>query len=95
MLEHSKTWVNFNYACVLSAYGLMAGSLILMDVNIATKGFWAMGIVFLSGSLVTLVKTLTDVRLQSMTSEKVARARQDQLLTEYAQRGDAALAAVS
>ena len=50
-----------------------------------------MGIVFLSGSLVTLVKTLTDVRLQGMTSEKVARARQDRLLTEYAERGEAAL----
>lgn len=93
MLEHSKTWINFNYLCVFSAYGLMASSLVLMPVNIATKGFWAMGVVFLSGSLVTLVKTLTDVRLQGMTSEKVARARQDQLLTEYAERG-AGLSAV-
>ena len=84
MLEHSKTWINFNYACVIAAYGLMAGSLVLMPVNIATKGFWAMGIVFLSGSLVTLVKTLTDVRLQNMTSEKIARAQQDKLLSEYA-----------
>ena len=86
MFEHSKTWINFNYTCVAAAYSLLGASLVLMPVNIATKGYLAMGIVFLSGSLVTLVKTLYDLRLQDTMSEKITRAKQDQLLAQYAER---------
>jgi len=83
MLGHSKTWINFNYACVFIAYALLAMSLVLMPINIATKGYVGMGIVFLSGSLVTLVKTLHDLRVQSDVSNKLERAKQDKLLQEY------------
>ena len=86
MFEHSKIWVNFNYLCVITAFGMLAASLLLMPVNIATKGYLAMGIVFLSGSLVTLVKTLYDLRLQATMSEKITRAKQDKLLSEYAEK---------
>ncbi|GLQ21520.1 YiaA/YiaB family inner membrane protein [Algimonas porphyrae] len=86
MLEHSKTWIHFNYLCVITAFGMLGASLVLMPVNIATKGYLAMGIVFLAGSLITLVKTLTDIRMQDMTFEKIARAKQDQLLSEYAEK---------
>jgi hypothetical protein len=86
MLQASKTWINFNYLCVITAYAMLAASLILMPINLATKGYLAMGIVFLSGSLVTLVKTLHELRLQDMTFEKIARAKQDQLLADYAER---------
>ncbi len=84
MLDHSKTWINFNYVCVIVAYIMLAMSLWLMPVNLATKGYLGMGIVFLSGSLVTLVKTLHDLRLQSETTHKIERARQDKLLQEFA-----------
>ncbi|MGB6230898.1 MAG: YiaA/YiaB family inner membrane protein [Litorimonas sp.] len=86
MIEHSKLWINFNYLCVLTAFTMLGASLILMPVNIATKGYLAMGIVFLAGSLITLVKTLTDLRMQDMTFEKIARAKQDQLLADYAEK---------
>ena len=83
MLTHSNLWINFNYACVAVAFFMLGMSLWLMDVNLATKGYLAMGIVFLSGSLVTLVKTLHEVRLQNLTTEQVARAKQEQLLAQY------------
>ena len=85
MLEHSKTWINFNYVCVFVAYAMLGASLFLMPVNIATKGYLAMGIIFLSGSLVTLVKTLHDLRVNNDVSTKLERAKQDKLLQEYAQ----------
>jgi len=43
-----------------------------------------MAVVFLSGSLVNLVKTLYDMRLEGETSKKLERAKQDRLLEEYA-----------
>ncbi|MEL6112720.1 MAG: YiaA/YiaB family inner membrane protein [Pseudomonadota bacterium] len=83
MLDHSKTWINFNYLCVFLAYGMLGTSLFLMPVNLATKGYLGMGIIFLSGSLVTLVKTLHDLRIQTDVTTKIERAKQDKLLQEF------------
>ncbi|MEL6790333.1 MAG: YiaA/YiaB family inner membrane protein [Pseudomonadota bacterium] len=83
MLDHSKTWINFNYLCVALAYGMLGASLFLMPVNLATKGYLGMGIIFLSGSLVTLVKTLHDLRIQTDVTTKIERAKQDKLLQEF------------
>ncbi|MEO1014498.1 MAG: YiaA/YiaB family inner membrane protein [Pseudomonadota bacterium] len=83
MFEHSKAWINFNYLCVSVAFFMLGASIFLMPVNLATKGYLAMGIVFLSGSLVTLVKTIHDLRIQKEVSSKLERAKQDRLLKEY------------
>jgi len=83
MLEHSRLWINFNYLCVFTAFGMLGLSLILMPVNLATKGYVGMGIIFLAGSLVTLVKTLHDLRIQNELSTKLERAKQDKLLQDY------------
>lgn len=84
MLTPSQTWINYNYICVAAAYVMIGASLWLMPVNVATKGYLAMAVIFLSGSLVNLVKTLYDMRLGGETSQKLERAKQDRLLEEYA-----------
>lgn len=86
MHNHSNLWINYNYFCVFIAYAMLAASLFLMPVNLATKGFIAMGVVFLSGSLVTLVKTLHDLRVSTDVTHKLERAKQDKLLQEYVQK---------
>ena len=83
MFDQPKNWINFNYACVTVAFLMIGASLVLMPVNLATKGYLAMGVVFLSGSLVTLVKTLHDQRVSSDVTAKLERAKQDKLLKEY------------
>ena len=83
MLGQSKLWISFNYACVITAYAMLALSLILMPVDISTKGYIGMGILFLTGSLVTLVKTLQEERINEAFTSKVERAKQDKLLSEY------------
>jgi len=85
MLGHSQTWIRYNYICVAVAYAMLGMSLFLMPINLATKGYVGMGIIFLSGSLVTLVKTLHDLRVQNEVSNKLERAKQDKLLQEYVQ----------
>ena len=85
MLTHSNTWINFNYICVLAAYIMLGAALFFIPTDLATKGYIGMGIVFLSGSLVTLVKTLHDVRAEGQTSSKMERVKQDKLLQEYVQ----------
>lgn len=46
MLGESKLWISFNYACVIAAYAMLGLSLIFMPVNLATKGYVAMGVLF-------------------------------------------------
>ena len=86
MIEHSKTWVSFNYLCVFTAFVMLGLSMVLMPVNLATKGYLAMGVIFLSGSLVTLVKTLHDLRVADDVTAKLERAKQDKLLQEFVER---------
>jgi hypothetical protein len=83
MLGQSKIWITFNYACVMAAYGLLGLSLLLMPVDLSTKGYLGMGIIFLTGSLVTLVKTLQEVRINEQFSSKVERAKQEKILSDY------------
>lgn len=83
MLGQSKLWISFNYACVGIALGMLSLSLLLMPVDLSTKGYVGMGILFLSGSLITLVKTLQEVRINEQFSSKVERAKQEKLLSEY------------
>jgi hypothetical protein len=62
---------------------MLGGSLFFMPINFATKGYLAMGVLFLTGSLVTLVKTLRDERESRREHEKLERARNEKLLSEY------------
>jgi len=80
---NSQLYVGFNFACVISAYAMLGGSLFFMPINFATKGYLAMGVLFLTGSLVTLVKTLRDERESRREHEKLERARNEKLLSEY------------
>lgn len=81
---NNQLYVGFNFACVISAYAMLGGSLFFMPINFATKGYLAMGVLFLTGSLVTLVKTLRDERESRREHEKLERARNEKLLSEYA-----------
>lgn len=83
MQDHSKAWIVFNYGCVATALFLLSLSLFLMPVDLSTKGYVGMGIVFLSGSLVSLVKTLYDVRTASETHNKLEQAKQEKILSEF------------
>jgi hypothetical protein len=83
MLGQSKIWIAFNYGCVLAAYALLSLSLLLMPIDLSTKGYLGMGIIFLTGSLVTLVKTLQEIRINEQFSSKVERAKQEKILSDY------------
>ncbi len=83
MLGQSQLWITFNYGCVIAAYAMLGLSLILMPVDLSTKGYVGMGVLFLTGSLVTLVKTLQEQRINEQFTSKVERARQEKLLSDY------------
>ncbi len=72
-----------NGAGVALAYGLLAMSLWLStDVPLATKGFWGMGVLMLTISLVNLVKYRFDNRAQEDRIRRIETARDDKMLED-------------
>ena len=72
-----------NSAGVLIAYGLLGISLWLStDVPLATKGFWGMGILLLTLSLINVVKYRFDAKSSEDRINRIEEARNEKLLEE-------------
>lgn len=73
-----------NFAGVAVAYGLLAVSLWLsVDVPLATKGYWGMGIVLLTLSLVNVVKYRFDSRGAEDRIRKIEEAKNEKILEDF------------
>lgn len=72
-----------NGAGVALAYGLLGVSLWLStEVPLATKGYWGMGILLLTISLINVVKYRFDNKSSEDRIRRVEEARNDKLLEE-------------
>lgn len=82
-MQNNSVYITFNAAAVVAAYVMLALSLWLAPINLATKGYWAMGILLLTASLVNLVKFRMDQHIADETVNKIEKARNDKILSEY------------
>jgi hypothetical protein len=74
----------FNAGGVVVSYLLLGVSLWLStDVPLSTKGFWGIGILLLTLSLVNFVKYKFDARLSEDRIARLEEARNEKLLAEY------------
>lgn len=72
-----------NGAGVALAYGLLGISLWLStEVPLATKGYWGMGILLLTISLINVVKYRFDNRSSEDRIRRIEEARNEKLLEE-------------
>lgn len=72
-----------NIAGVVAAYGLLALSLYhSTEVPLSTKGYWGMGVVLLTLSLVNVVKYRFDTRSSEDRIRRIEDARNEKLLEE-------------
>ncbi len=79
----------FNAAGVVVAYGMLALSLYMSpDVPMSTKGFWGIGIMMLTLSLVNFVKLRFDDRLSEDRVTRIEEARNERILSEYVGGGE-------
>ncbi|MGX9357149.1 hypothetical protein ACS3SW_18850 [Roseobacteraceae bacterium S113] len=75
--------IMINSAGVLIAYAMLAISLWMsVDVPLATKGYWGMGILLLTLSLVNVVKYRFDARSSEDRLRKIEEARDEKMLEE-------------
>lgn len=74
----------FNAAGVVVAYGMLALSLYMSpDVPLSTKGYWGIGILMLTLSLVNFVKLRFDDRISEDRIQRLEEARNEKLLSDY------------
>ena len=82
-VENNTVYITFNGLCVLAALFLLSLSVWLAPVDLSTKGYWGMGVIFLAGSLVNLVKYRMDDRINRETISRLEQAKNEKLLKEY------------
>jgi len=76
--------MSFNFAGVVAAYVLLGLSLYMSpDVPLSTKGYWGIGILLLTLSLVNFVKYRFDARLNEDRLQQLEDARNEKILEEF------------
>ena len=84
MKNDNALMINLNMGGVVLAYVLLAISLWLStDVPLATKGYWGMGIVLLTISLINVVKYRMDARITEDRIRLLEDAKNERLLAEF------------
>jgi hypothetical protein len=82
-LTSTQLYVFLNLAAVLIAYAMMCGSLWYAPVDFSTKGYWGMGILMLSISLINVVKYRFDDVSRQDRIRQLEDAKNDKLLKDY------------
>ncbi len=80
----NKLIILLNAAGVIAAYVLLIISLYKStEVPLATKGFWGIGVLMLTISLVNFVKYLFDARMNNDRIRQLEDAKNEKLLEEF------------
>ena len=78
--SHSSSWIAFTYASFIGAVLMVGAGVALMPLDVWIKGYFAMGIVMIVQSCITMTKTLRDVHEAAKLVNRIEDARAEQLL---------------
>jgi len=80
----NKLIILLNAAGIVAAYVLLIVSLYKsVEVPLATKGFWGIGVLMLTISLVNFVKYLFDARMNEDRIKQLEEAKNEKLLEDF------------
>jgi hypothetical protein len=84
ILHHSQSWIVFTYVSFVAALAMVMVGIILMPLDLAMKGYLAMGVAMLIQSCITLTKTLRDNDEAGKLVNRLEDARTERLLMDVA-----------
>jgi hypothetical protein len=84
VLHHSQSWIVFTYISFVAALGMVLTGIILMPIDLAMKGYLAMGVAMLIQSCITLTKTIRDNDEAGKLVNRIEDARTERLLMDVA-----------
>jgi hypothetical protein len=79
----NSIYILFNGISVAVAIGMLTLSIWLAPVDLSTKGYWGMGILFLVGALVNLVKYRVEERFSREAVSRLENAKNEKLIKDY------------
>ena len=83
MRNENALITNLNIAGVVIAYGMLGTSLWLStEVPLSTKGYWGMGILLLTLSLINVVKYRFDIRQSEDRIRRIEDIRNERMLED-------------
>ena len=82
VLHHSQSWIIFTYVSFAAALAMVIGGIVLMPLDLAIKGYLAMGVVMLIQSCITLTKTIRDNDEASKLVSRLEDAKTKRLLMD-------------
>jgi len=81
-VKHSSAWVSFTYASFLGSLVMVAIGILFMPMDLWIKGYFAMGVVMLIQSCITVTKTVRDVDEGNKLVNRIEDAKAERLLME-------------
>jgi len=86
VLHHSHSWIVFTYVSFAAALAMVVGGIVLMPLDLAMKGYLAMGVVMLVQSCMTLTKTIRDNDEAGKLVNCIEDAKTERLLMDVVKR---------
>ena len=80
--QHSSVWVSFTYASFCGALGMVIAGIIFLPVDMWVKAYFAMGVVLLVQTCITVAKTVRDVHEGTRLVNRIEDAKTERLLME-------------
>ena len=84
VLHHSHSWIVFTYVSFVAALAMVVSGIVLMPLDLAMKGYLAMGVVVLIQSCMTLTKTIRDNDEAGKLVSRLEDAKTERLLMDVA-----------
>jgi hypothetical protein len=84
VLHHSQSWIVFTYGSFVAALAMVIGGIVLMPIDLTSKGYLAMGVAMLIQSCITLTKTIRDIDEANKLVNRIEDARTERLLMDVA-----------
>ena len=79
---HSASWVTFTYASFAASLGMVALGILFLPVDLATRGYMAIGMLMLVQSSITVTKTMRDRHEGTRLHKRIEEARVEELLAK-------------
>ena len=86
VLHHSHSWIVFTYVSFAAALAMVVGGIVLMPIDLAMKGYLAMGVIMLIQSCITLTKTIRDNDEAAKLVNRLEDAKTERLLMDVDKR---------
>ena len=77
-------WIAFTYVSFVAALAMVVSGIVLMPLDLAMKGYLAMGVVMVIQSCITLTKTIRDNDEAGKLVSRLEDAKTERLLMDVA-----------